>query len=119
MLHDIVQLQPIKIPHVRTQHGVHPTGGSRRVFRQFVWLEVGSVKMALSRPTHQRVTRAVDCKDICNRKSATRSVTVLTKKTAITWVTPSGAKARRCRNENRDQNSPTSRCAASARLEEE
>jgi len=24
-----------------------------RVFRQFLWLEVGSVKMALSRPTHQ------------------------------------------------------------------
>ena len=24
-----------------------------RVFRQFAWLEVGSGKMALSRPTHQ------------------------------------------------------------------
>jgi len=34
---------------------VHPTGGSRRVFEQFSWLGVGSVKMALSRPTHQRV----------------------------------------------------------------
>ena len=36
------------------QHSVHPTGGTlrRRVFRQFVWLEVGSVKMALSRPAH-------------------------------------------------------------------
>jgi len=33
--------------------------GSRRVFRQFVWLEVGSDKMALSRPTHQRVTHTV------------------------------------------------------------
>ena len=37
----------------------HPTpehrtgGGSLRVFRQFAWLEVGSVKMALSRPAHQ------------------------------------------------------------------
>jgi len=41
------------------QHSVHPTGGSLRVFRQFVWLGVGSVKMALSRPTHQRVTQAV------------------------------------------------------------
>jgi len=30
-----------------------------RVFRQFAWLGVGSVKMALSRPTHQRVTPAV------------------------------------------------------------
>jgi hypothetical protein len=27
-----------------------------RVFEQFVWLEVGSGKMALSRPAHQRVT---------------------------------------------------------------
>jgi hypothetical protein len=38
---------------------VHPTGGSRRVFRQFSWLEAGSVKAALSRPTHQRVTHTV------------------------------------------------------------
>ena len=38
---------------------VHPTGGSLRVFKQFVWLEVDSVKVALSRPTHQRVTQAV------------------------------------------------------------
>src|SRR5215207_5650966 len=41
------------------QHSVHPTGGSLRVFKQFVWLEVGSGKMVLSRPTHQRVTQAV------------------------------------------------------------
>jgi len=41
------------------QHSVHPTGGSLRVFRQFSWLEVGSVKVALSRPAHQRVTRTV------------------------------------------------------------
>jgi group II intron reverse transcriptase/maturase len=36
---------------------------SVRVFRQFVWLEVGSVKMALSRPTYQRVpiTASVKC----------------------------------------------------------
>jgi len=38
---------------------VHPTGGSRRVFKQFVWLEVGSGKAAFSRPTHPRVTQAV------------------------------------------------------------
>ncbi len=38
---------------------VHPTGGSLRVFGLFSWLRVGSVKMALSRPTHQRVTPAV------------------------------------------------------------
>jgi hypothetical protein len=42
-----------------TQHSVHPTGGSRRVFRQFAWLEVGSGKMALSRPAHPRVTHTV------------------------------------------------------------
>jgi hypothetical protein len=38
---------------------VYPTGGSLRVFRQFAWLGVGSVKLVLSRPTHQRVTPAV------------------------------------------------------------
>jgi len=42
-----------------TQHSVHPTGGSLRVFKQFAWLEAGSVKMALSSPTHQRVTQTV------------------------------------------------------------
>ena len=41
------------------QHSVHPTGGSRRVFRQFSRLEVSSGKMALSCPAHQRVTQAV------------------------------------------------------------
>jgi hypothetical protein len=41
------------------QHSVHPTGGSRRVFKQFAWLEVGSVKAALSRPAHPRVTHTV------------------------------------------------------------
>ena len=41
------------------QHRVHPTGGSLRVFRQFAWLGVGSVKVALPRPAHQRVTPAV------------------------------------------------------------
>ena len=41
------------------QHSVHPTGGILRVFGQFAWLEVGSVKVALSRPTHQRVTQTV------------------------------------------------------------
>jgi hypothetical protein len=33
------------------------SGGSLRVFRQSVWLEVGSVKVALSRPAHQRITQ--------------------------------------------------------------
>ena len=40
-------------------HSVNPTGGSRRVFRQFPWLKAGSVKIALSRPAHQRVTQTV------------------------------------------------------------
>jgi hypothetical protein len=38
---------------------VHPTGGSLRVFKRFSWLEVGSVKVVLSRPAHQRVTQTV------------------------------------------------------------
>jgi len=38
---------------------VHLTGGTRRVFREFSWLKAGFVKMALSRPAHQRVTRAL------------------------------------------------------------
>jgi hypothetical protein len=43
------------------QHSVHPTGGSLRVFGQFVWLEVGSVKMASSAPAEPPVTQAVGC----------------------------------------------------------
>ena len=55
-----------------TQHSVHPIpgserrdwcGGSLRVFRQFAWLEVGSDKVTLSRPAHQRVTPAVGRKN--------------------------------------------------------
>jgi hypothetical protein len=42
-----------------SQHSVHPTGGSLRVFRQVAWLGVGSLKVALSHPAHQRVTQAV------------------------------------------------------------
>jgi hypothetical protein len=49
------------------QHSVHPIpdehrghgGGSLRVFRQFVWLEAGSVKASLPCPAHQRVTLTV------------------------------------------------------------
>jgi hypothetical protein len=33
--------------------GTAACGGGVRVFKHFVWLEVGSVKMALSRPAHQ------------------------------------------------------------------
>ena len=42
-----------------SQHSVHPTGGSLRVFRHFAWLGVGSGKVTFSRPAHQRVTQAV------------------------------------------------------------
>ncbi len=45
--------------HTAPNKSVHPTGGSLRVFRQFSGLKAGSVKAALSRPTHQRVTQAV------------------------------------------------------------
>jgi hypothetical protein len=38
---------------------VHPTSGILRVFKQFAWLEVNSVKMALAHPAHLRVTQAV------------------------------------------------------------
>ncbi len=41
------------------QHGVHPTGGSHRVFWQSVWLEVGPGKAAWSPPAHPRVTLTV------------------------------------------------------------
>jgi hypothetical protein len=30
-----------------------------RIFKRFAWLEVGSVKVVLSRPAHQRVTQTV------------------------------------------------------------
>ena len=42
------------------QYSVHPAGGSRCVFRQFARLKAGSVKMALSRLAHQRVTQTVE-----------------------------------------------------------
>ena len=47
---------------------MHPTGGSRRVFKQFVWLGAGSGKLALSRPTHQRVTPAVSLLNILKKR---------------------------------------------------
>ena len=53
------------------QHSVHPTGGSLRVFKHFVWLGVDSGKMALSRPAHQRVTLTVGrliCLSLPSRK---------------------------------------------------
>jgi len=57
---------------------VHPTVGSRRVFRQFAWLGVDSVKAALSRPAHQRVTPAV--RRLGRRVSEIRDMKTQTKK---------------------------------------
>ena len=51
------------------QQGVHPTGGSRRVFGQFGWLEAGSGKVVFSRPAHQRVTPAVRRLSIADNKN--------------------------------------------------
>jgi hypothetical protein len=52
--------QALSLAFIRaTQHSVHPTGGSLRVFKQFAWPEVGSGKVALPCPTHQRVTHTV------------------------------------------------------------
>jgi len=53
--------------HIRfntAQHSVHLTGGSLRVFKHFRRLEVGTGKIALSRPTHQQVTRAVSLPEV-------------------------------------------------------
>ena len=52
-------LGKVQISKQVAQHSVHPTGGSLRVFGQFAWLGAGSGKTVLSRPAHQRVTRAV------------------------------------------------------------
>ena len=43
-----------------TQHSVHPTGGSRRVFWQVAWLRAGSGKVAFPHPAHPRVTQTVE-----------------------------------------------------------
>ena len=44
---------------VAAQLSVHPTGGTLRVFELFSGLELGSGKVVLSRPAHQRVTLTV------------------------------------------------------------
>ena len=43
---------------------VHPTGGSLRVFKQLVWLEVDSVKMALSGSAHRWSNECVQQKKV-------------------------------------------------------
>jgi len=66
-LFSIIVLVGARLPNTAPQRGIYDAppnpnkvrrghgGGRLRVFRQFVWLEAGSVKAALSRPTHQRV----------------------------------------------------------------
>jgi len=56
---------------ISPQHSVHPTGGSLRVFKVFTWLEAGSVKAALSRPIHQRVTPTVGQSLFINENNTT------------------------------------------------
>jgi len=48
-----------RIASAAAQHRVHPTSGSLRVFKLFAQLEVVSDTIALSRPTHSRVTQTV------------------------------------------------------------
>jgi len=52
-------VESVLVQYKAAQHSVHPTGGSLRVFKQYVWLEVDSDKAAMSRPAHQRVTPTV------------------------------------------------------------
>jgi hypothetical protein len=60
LLRPLVWEQGLRAPCAASASvGWFPTGGSLRVFKHFVWLEGGSVKAALSRPAHQRVTQAV------------------------------------------------------------
>jgi len=53
--------------------------GTCRVFEQFSWLGAGSVKAALSRPAHQRVTQAVSLRafflevDACAKSSGLKN----------------------------------------------
>ena len=62
------------------QHSVHPTGGSLRVFKQVAWLEVDSVKMALSRPPPAgNASRwAVPCITLIMPKGITKDILVST-----------------------------------------
>ena len=48
-----------RFQNTHAQQGVHPTSGTLRVFKPFAWLEVCSVKVALSHPAQPPVTRAV------------------------------------------------------------
>jgi len=51
-----------RIVRPNTAGSVHPAKSVRggvRIFKPFVWLEVGSGKVASAHPTHQRVTHTV------------------------------------------------------------
>ena len=41
------------------EQSVQPTGGTRRGFQAFFWLQVFSALGVLSRPAHQRLTHTV------------------------------------------------------------
>ncbi|HKY53501.1 MAG TPA: SBBP repeat-containing protein [Anaerolineales bacterium] len=56
-----------------------------------------------------------NCNDLCNTKTATRLVTLLKRKTAITWVTHSTLRTTRSRNENQGCSAEGSRTVAFAR----
>ena len=60
-LRSILLLRPVsfgKEDDLRSPE-VQRKSGSRRVFEQFVWLEVGSVKVALSQPAQPPLTPTV------------------------------------------------------------
>jgi hypothetical protein len=48
----------------RHHYEVHPTGGSLRVFREFLWLGVDSDKIAVSHPAHQPFPH-YGCQSLC------------------------------------------------------
>jgi hypothetical protein len=50
-----------RTPTDNAEHSVHPTGGTPRVsvFKQFLWLSVGSDKATLPRPAHQLATKPI------------------------------------------------------------
>src|SRR5687768_1911504 len=71
------------------QQSVQPTWGTRRVFKPFSWLQVGSSKAALSCPTHLPLTRAVsqfrDIQFLVPGRRSTWNVTLETSLYNIRW----------------------------------
>jgi len=71
------------------QQCVHPTSGSLRVFRHFARLEVGFVKIALSRLAHLRVTPAVgrsSLKTLLQKKGGQKMVKKTQSRPILVWV---------------------------------